>query len=377
MRPRSWKTCLLLLALSALGSTDGIPAAGPAEDGPFRVQEVRLTVEEKTRPFDFLLAERIEQIVPARGFVAFRSGRTLWIKLAGRPVRTLDQLADLPSGFDWYENACAAGDRLVVAVSRYPEEQRLREERSGPGEFREGPRPAGYLVIDLRSPRVTLLERFRVTSRPPLPRELESVPLEELGLASHVTLGMQSCAWDGRSLFVGDSGTLARIDLAAGTADLLEEDLLGVNRPALLKDGDELWYAASMDAPWMGKWTPDGGQSFSLLNQEGLETDSLLKHRGRLLASSPRGVVEIDEQRRTYVRYRLSDEAGQAVHGLTLQQQHLLGARHDGWVELDLSRRRATRYRLTGPGADNRVLSIGFFDGDWYLGTASGLVRVG
>src|SRR5687768_16006023 len=101
MKPRSWKACLLLLALPALGSSASMPAAEISTDRPFRVQEVRLTVQEKTRPFDFLLGEKIDQIVPTRQFVAFRSGRELWVKMEDRPVRTLDQLVDLPFGFDW------------------------------------------------------------------------------------------------------------------------------------------------------------------------------------------------------------------------------------------------------------------------------------
>jgi hypothetical protein len=368
MKPRSWKACLLLLAIPALGSSASMPAGEISTDRPFRIQEVRLTIQEKTRPFDFLLGEKIDQIVPARDFVAFRSGRELWVKMENRPVRTLDQLVDLPSGFDWYEHACAAGDRLVVAVSRYPEEQRLQEELSEIGEFRAGPESAGFLVVHLgRKPRATFLESLEVVSRPPLqPGEIEE-PMPE------VTLGMQSCAWDGDHLYVGDYGVLARVDLEAGTADLLEEDMLGVNRPALVKDGDGLWYAAFMDSPWMGKWTPEGVSSLGL--EEGAAVDSLLKHRGRLLASSSEGMMEIDEKRRSCVRYLLPDDP--AVYGLTLQHRKLLGVRDDGWVELDLSGKKAIHYRLEGPGADNRLLSVGWFDGDLYLGTVSGLVRVG
>ncbi len=378
MKPRSWKACLLLLALPALGSSASMPVADVGDisvDRPFRIQEVRLTVKEKTRPFDFLLGEKIDQIIPARQFVAFRSGRELWVKMEDRPVRTLEQLVDLPSGFDWYEHACAAGDRLVVSVSRYPEEQRLEEEQSADGEFRAGPDAVGLLVVDLRrQPRAKLIERFRVTSRPePGQGEMN----EPIVPDSEVTLGMQSCAWDGDDLYIGDYGALARVDLDAGTADLLEEDMLGINRPALVKDGDNLWYAAFADSPWMGKWTPKGASSFVL--EEGAAVDSLLKHRSRLLVSSSEGVMEVDEKRRSCVRYLLPDgEADDpAIWGLTLQHRKLLGVRDDGWVELDLSSKKAIRYRLEGPGADNRVLSIGWFDGDWYLGTVSGLVRVG
>ena len=368
MTPRSWKACLLLLALPALGAGDSTPAA----DRPFRVQEVRLTVKEKTRPFNLLLTEKIDQIVTAKRFVAFRAGRGLWVKLEDKPIRRLEQLVDLPSGFDWYEHACAAGDRLVVAVSVYPEEQRLHEEEVGMGGFRPGPQEAGFLVVDLRrQPSVRFLQSFRVTSRPePGLGEMD----EPIVPDPEVKLGMQSCAWDGDHLYVGDFGALARVDLDAGTADLLEEDMLGINRTALVKDGRDLWYSAFADSPWMEKWTPRGTSRLDLLN-EAAEADSLLKHRGRLLASTAAGVVEIDEKRRTYVRYSLAD--GPAVYGLTLQRRKLLGVQDDGWVELDLSDREAVRYRLEGPGADNRVLSIGFFDGDWYLGTVSGLVKVG
>lgn len=356
MTPRSWKACLLLLALPALGAGDSTPAA----DQPYRVQEVRLAVKEKTRPFDLLLTEKIDQIVAARKFVAFRSGRELWVKLEDRPVRRLEQLVDLPSGFDWYEHACAAGDRLVVAVSLYPEEQRQRELQSAVGEFRGGPEEVGFVVVDFkRQPRVRFLQSFRVTSHP----------------SPGVTLGMQSCAWDGDHLYVGDYDHLARVDLDAGTADLLEEDeMLGYNRMALLKDGDSLWYSAFLDSPWVGKWTPRGESSVEVPS-EGEEVDSFLKHRGRILASSTGGVLEIDEKRRTCIRYRLAEDP--AVYGLTLQRRKLLGVRDDGWVELDLSDRKAVRYRLEGAGADNRVLSIGWFDGDLYLGTVRGLVRVG
>lgn len=188
---------------------------------------------------------------------------------------------------------------------------------------------------------------------------------------------MQSCVWDGRRLYVGDYGALARVDLDAGSVELLEEDELGVNRMSLVKDGSDLWYAAFADWPSVERCTPRGGTSFSLLNQEMLEPDMLLSHRGRLLASSPAGIVEIDEPKRSFVQYRLLDDPeALGIYGLTLQDRKLLGARDDGWVELDLRGRRATHYRLDGPGADNRVLAIGWFDGDWYLGTGSGLVRV-
>ena len=49
-------------------------------------------------------------------------------------------------------------------------------------------------------------------------------------------------------------------------------------------------------------------------------------------------------------------------------------------MEIDEKRRACVRYLLPeglpeDPGGE--ALSIGWFDGDWYLGTVSGLVRVG
>lgn len=190
----------------------------------------RLTVKEQARPYDLFLPEEVEQTVSAKRFVAFRSGRGLWVELPGRPLRPLGDIVNLPSGFDWYQHACAAGDRLVVSVSRYDEEQRLREERSDPGEFREGPAPAGYLVVDFRKPRVTYLKSLTVTARPFGEGEEE------------VTLGMQSCLWDGRRLYVGDYGARARVDLEAGSVEILEEDEFGD-----LGDGSGLLRVAG---PW-------------------------------------------------------------------------------------------------------------------------------
>lgn len=364
----------LRLILWAVPLTLFLPGAVAAET-PFRVREVQLAVEHRQVASEVLLPEEILEIVSGPRFAAFRSDRGVWIKLKDQPLRPLSKLVELPQGFDWYELLCVAGDQLVIALSQYPEERRRAEDESAIGEFRTGPHAVGYLVVDFHPLRSTFLDRLKITSRPRPEEGSEEDGASPDTLPSETTLGMQSCYWDGKSLYIGDFGSLARVDLKARTVDLLEEDG-EVNRMSIFKEGDAIWYAAFFDSPWVEKWEARESRQkrFELLNDY-VEADVVLKHEGRLLTSSNAGLVEIDEAKRTYIHYRSTKKREDGyLFGLTPLDGRLWAMRDDGWVELQIAKKRAVYHHLQGQ--TGTINAIGVFEGVWYVATSTNLVRL-
>lgn len=347
-------------------------------DEKFNIQEVPLAVERKTVRHKKAIPGFVRKIIVAREYAAFVSDRTVWIKFHKKKPVPLSKLVSLPPGFDWYETACAVGEQLLISVGNYSEQQRLQDLETGRGGYVEGPRPVGMLIASFHPAEAALISLVNVEKQP-------SAAAKESAVPEAIRPKFQSCFSNGKDLYLGEYGSLARLDLESMTAELLEFDAeLMINRVSIWKEGGTLWYAADeggAGGSWIEKLDVSGPaakkiSNYTLLNEGMTLPDSILRFKGRLLASSLAGVVEIDEANKMFIQYRLTnDPKTMRVYKLSVIGDQLWGLREDGWVRFDLDKKKAVHYRLEGDGSNN-IQSLGYFDGEWFVGTDREVVRI-
>jgi hypothetical protein len=344
----------------------------PAQDD-FTNVEVPLSTTTNFVQFDKILSSPVSQIITNQRFAVLLSARSAWImRAAGKPV-PLGEFAALPPGFDWYERGCVAGNRIAIGVANYSKKQEQEDESKQRGDFVMGPEPAGVLVVNLDTPSITLVAKYRVISRPP-GTSLEDVP-------KVITPGLESCLWSGSGLYVGDFGHLFLLDLSNRTAEVIQFDgPLGISKTSLWKEPGALWYTADSggaEGTWVVELKGETERDYSPLNYYLTCPDSILRFNGRLLISSMAGVIEINTRSRRYYHYKLSeDKSEMAVHGLSAINGGLWGTTEYGWVKFDLDRKAASIFRLEGLDVSNNIEAVGFFSGRWFVGTDRELARV-
>ena len=369
-----WVVCLALFApLPLLFAND-----------EFKVVEVPLLVTRQYVLFKTFLPSPIRFIVTAREFAAFVSNREVWIKTRGRDLVELSKVVTLPKGFDWYQSASLAGDKLVLGVGNYTEDRRQKDMKASRGEYVEGPREAGILIVQLNPLKATFVPEFKVVVKPVLPPLPPGTPVEAQGMflaPDLLTPSVQSFLWDGKDLYVGGYGQLAKLNLDKKTAEILEYDVgLTVNRTSLWKEGGVLWYTADeggLDGAWIERIERGRATRYRLLNYYLTVPDAILRYENRLLASSLAGVVEIDEGKKIFTHYKLTeDKTKMRVYKLSAIEGGLWGLREDGWVKFDLPKKSAIHFQLKGSNVSNNIYAIGYFEGQWFIATEQELVRL-
>lgn len=204
-----------------------------------KIIKVPLKVKHQNLSFRKLLSEPTYQIVSTQKFIVFNTHRKIWIKLPGGQLQMLSDLVQFPQECNWFQSICAIGDRFVIAVSNYTEERRQKDLATSRGGYREGPRAVGIMVVDLNPPKSKLIKEFKVVKRGPSALNIS----HDTMIPDSITLGMQSCFWDGKNLYFGDYGCLAQVFLDVEEATPLEYDEMALNRRTLFKDGETLWVA--------------------------------------------------------------------------------------------------------------------------------------
>lgn len=348
----------------------------PAEE-KFNIQEVPLSVEHKSVRFKKLIPEFVQKIIATRQYAAFVSNRNVQVKFHSRKPVPLSKLVDLPRGFDWYDTACAAGDKLLVSVGNYSEEQRQKDLRTDRGGYVEGPRPVGMLVVEFDPPAASLITLMNASGT--------SANSKGSSQPEAIRPRFQSCFSYGKDVYMGAYGYLARMNLESMTVQLLEfDDELMINRVSIWKEGTTLWYAADeggAGGSWLTKLEVSNSTAkrisdYTLMNDGMTLPDKILAFKGRLLASSLAGVVEIDEENRMFIQYQLTrDPKTMRVSRLSVINNQLWGVREDGWVQFDLDKKTAVHYRLKGK-VSNNIQSVGYFDGEWFVGTDKEVVMI-
>lgn len=340
----------------------------------FSIVEVPLQVTRRQVQTKTLLPFPINQIVGTQKFAAFVSHRKVWIIRPGKGTAPLSDIEPLPEGFDWYQTACTTGNTLVVGVSNYSEEQRKRDQTQRRGGFVAGPKPAGIIIVEFDPLKIEFIPKFKVVARPPLP--------EGYAASKEITPDVRSCLWDNNRLYVGGYGNLISLNLDSKTAEIIEDDLdeEGATRTSIWKERKTIWYTADeggLSGTWITRIEDGKSENYRLLNYYLTVPDSILRYKNRLLTSSLAGVVEIDETKKTFIHYKLTeDEKKMHVYNLSAIKNRLWGVREDGFVKFDLEKKSATHFQLQGSNVSNNIDSIGYFGGRWYIGTDKELVQV-
>jgi hypothetical protein len=315
------------------------------------------------------------EIVANKKIALINDGRSIWLFKGGSSKLEKKSFAKSPQETTWYGPVCAMGDTFVVAVQNYPEEQLEKESTAPRGSFIEGPTGAGFIVLSpARADRY--LPSLTVASRPP--QEFTPDPGDtESQLFSDT---VQCCAWDGTSLFLGSYGSVGKVNLAAATIDLIEEDTeQTLSHLPLFVEDQTIWFgldegglggASLVMRPFRGK-----SKGFFIANGEDVVSFSALtRHEGRLIAGTSHGLFQLDETSRQFQRLEFGEKySGSRVTTLISYKGSLWAFIGGEWLCVDLKTRKAVRYVNSTP----TELTTGLpFNGTWLLAGPTGVWKL-
>jgi hypothetical protein len=353
-----------------------------AGDNKPAVVEIDLEVDTRYVTHSVVLGEPVVKSAIAKDYAVFASNRSLWVTRDGKKFSTVDIKYGNKDDI-WLGGLCVAGRKIVIAVSLYPEEQRQKELASALGAFRRGPQALGFMIFDGHSSR--LVSNFKVTAASrQVHQDYKAMSADgKYSLPESVVPYIQSCQWDGRHLWIGDYGSLLKINLENDTAILVENDIeMEFNRSAMMVKGKELWVlkdeggagGGCIDHIVSGKT-----REYCILgfNNNIVRVDSIIDYQGRVFTSSLAGVVEIDVNRNRYNHYKISpDKSKMRVYLIRQMDQHLWGLLEDGWISFNLRKSRAVKYRLSGKVVSNDIYVLQRYKGKLYVSNGNALMLV-
>lgn len=375
-------------AVLALSSLAAAPARSDA-NGPasYTVETVPLQVTRKPVTGQILLRQSIVSLAATSELAALTDNHSIWtMRRRFKPV-PLAMGNILPTGVNWFDIGCAAGEQVVVSAARYSTQRREADKATARGGYVEGPQAAGILLISVTG--VTPISTFKIVLYPDghtEPPDSERDSPASLHSPHTLSPWIQTCAWDGQELVAGGYGFLAQLNLKSHEAKLLEyEDGDAFNRDALFLDGAQRW--VSLDEGGLGggcveRSGPQADRQFCLLNLSSgqIGPNSILRFAGRVLVSSDAGVVEIDEQRERYIDYQIHglgiDPHIVWVLGLKTVDGQLLGASQEGLVRFDLEHTRATVIEFPKEDHPGTIRAFIPFDGGLLVAAEHALVKV-
>ena len=353
-----------------------------ASDNDPAIKEIDLKVDTRYVTHSVVLAEPVVKSAATRNYAVFASNRSIWLTEDGKKFSTVEITEDYKDDI-WLGDLCVAGDRVVIAVSLYPEDQRQKELASALGAFRRGPQALGVLIFDGSTTR--MISKFKVSGASrQVHDDYKAMSADrKYSLPETVVPYIQSCHWDGKHLWIGDYGRLVKIDLEKDTAFLVENDMeMEFNRSAMMVNGNELWLlkdeggagGGCIDHIVSGK-----GREYCILglNNNVVHVDAIINYKGRVLTSSLAGVVEIDVKKNRYAHYKLSpDKAKMRVYLIRQLDQQLWGLLEDGWISFDLQKNSAVKYRLAGKVISNDIYVLQRYKGELFISNGDALMTV-
>ncbi|MFA6464441.1 MAG: hypothetical protein WCT30_01715 [Desulfurivibrionaceae bacterium] len=330
-----------------------------------------------TQPVDLIRLSDFgaHEVVATKKIALINDGRNICFFRGNKNTLEKKAFADLPREANWYGPVCAMGERFVIAVQDYPEEQLEKDSNAPRGSFVEGPTSPGFVLLspakaDRYVPSLT------VVSRPPQ----DFTPNTEDPENALFSDDVQSCAWDGTSLFIGSYGSVGKTNFAAGTIDLIEEDSeqtlshlpLFIEKQALWFGLDEggLGGASLVMRPFHGET-----KNFFIANSEDIVSFSALtRHEGRLITGTSHGLFQLDERSGHFQRLEFGEKySGSRVTTLLSHKGFLWAFIGGEWLRIDLKKRKAVRYVHSTP----TELTTGTpFRRSWLLAGPNGVWKI-
>lgn len=315
------------------------------------------------------------EVVASKKIALINNGRSIWFFKGNNNTLEKKSFAYLPREANWYGPVCAMGETFVFALQNYPEEQLEKESIAPRGSFIEGPTTTGFVLLSpAKADRY--LPSLTVASRPP--QEFNPNPDDpESQLFSDK---VQSCAWNGTSLFIGSYGSVGKANFDTGTIDLIEEDYEEtLNRFPLFVEKKALWFG--LDEGGLGGASlvmrPFHGEpkDFSIANGEDIVSFSALtRHEGRLIVGTSHGLFQLDEISGHFQRLNFDEKySGSRVTALISHNGFLWAFIGGEWLRIDLKKRKAARYVSSPP----TELTTGTpFNNIWLLAGPTGVWKI-
>lgn len=332
---------LMLLLFPTFASGDELPEI-PA-----------IAFQVSTQPVDLIRLSDFgaHEVVATKKIALINDGRNIWFFRGKKNKLEKKSFADLPREANWYGPVCAMGDRFVIAVQDYPEERLEKDSNAHRGSFVEGPTSPGFVLLS-PSEAARYLQSLTVVSRPP--QEFSPNPEDpENALFSD---DVQSCAWDGTSLFIGSYGSVGKANFDTGNIALIEEDYEQTfSRLPLLVEAQALWFG--LDEGGLGGASlvmrPFHGETkdFFIANGEDIVSFSALtRHDGRLITGTSHGLFQLDERSGHFQRLEFGEKySGSRVTTLISHKGFLWAFIGGEWLRIDLKKQRAVRYVNSTP----------------------------
>lgn len=306
-----------------------------------------------TQPVDLIRLSDFgaHEVVATKKIALINNGRNIWLFSGNKNKLEKKSFADLPREANWYGPVCVGGDRFVIAVQDYPEEQREKDSLAPRGSFVEGPSSPGFLLLS-PSKADRYVPSLTVVSRPPQ----EFSPNTEDPENALFSDDVQSCAWDGTSLFIGSYGSVGKANFATGNIELIEEDYdQTLSHLPLLVEAQALWFG--LDEGGLGGASlvmrPFHGETkdFFIANGEDLVSFSALaRHEGRLITGTSHGLFLLDERSGHFQRLEFGEKySGSRVTTLVSHKGFLWAFIGGEWLRIDLKKQKAVRYVHASP----------------------------
>ena len=354
------------------------PVAGSNPDG-YAIKEIPLAVTYKKVDAKVLISDSIINSAVAREFAVFASHRKVWILSKTGKIYFINPQRFLPHRFDWFDSICNAGDRIVISVSRYPEEQQQKESNKPMDSVHAGAKPAGLVIVSGKG--VSFIEKFNVVYVGNVLRKVGKDQFSQL--PSQTIPSIQSCFWNGKSLLIGSLGLEAVLDIKKRRAEVLDYDSnRGFNRISIAQIGGSRWVALGRGGNFGGcvSEITNNKKKFHCLegfSTPDLQPDKIVGFNQRVFISSLAGVVEILNSQKLYKQYQItSDPSTMGVYELKAINNEIWGNRDDGWVKFDLNNREATVYQFADQDTSNVIYELNYFNNKWYVSNKDALFEI-
>lgn len=336
-----------------------------------------ITFQVSTQPVEFIRLSDFgaHEVVATKKIALINNGRNIWLFRGNKNKLEKKSFANLPPEANWYGPVCAEGDTFIIAVQDYPEEQLEKDSNAPRGSYVEGPTSPGFMLLS-PSKADRYLKSLTVVSRPPQEFNPNTEDPENVLFSNDV----QSCAWDGTSLFIGSYGSVGKANFDTGNIELIEEDYdQTLSHLPLFVEAQTLWFgldegglggAALVMRPFHGE-TKD----FFIENGEDIVSFSALtRHEGRLLTGTNHGLFQLDERSGHFQRLEFGEKySGSRVTTLVSHKGFLWAFIGGEWLRIDLKKQKAVRYVNSPP----TELTTGIpFNRIWLLAGPTGVWKI-
>lgn len=329
-----------------------------------KIHSMKFSVSSKLIKLNRLSDSGAKDIVASKKVALVNSGRGMWLfYMENRKLEKVN-FTSVPKDVNWFGPVCTDGSSFFISTQNYPEDQKDKESTSSRGSFRAGPKAMGFVFISDNA-EDRYISTLKIASRPQI--GISNNPQDLLFIDF-----VQSCAWSGKYIYLGNYGSLAKADFQNRSITIIDEDDgLSFSRSPLLLERNGLWFgkdegglggAVLVNRPFNGK-----SKHFSIDNGEDVVSFySLIRMNGLMMVGTSHGLFQLSEKSGRFTKLDFDqDFSNQPVTALKNYKGYLWVFISGEWLRVDLETKKAKQY----VNLNRSKLSTGIFLNNAWLVT--------